>query len=213
VQSSNLSSLTPTLAVYNSSLSQVGSASAPNTFGATISASEGVSSGQGYYIRVIGAGGEAPIGSYGLLVNFGNQAQSPIPPPNTVVAQQPSVGGGAEDDNTPTNPGTIAWADAVGATWSSIGDISTWLEQMVSSSPATSIAAVASDATQATTSIVLGVDFIATQQGVSMTIITVNTTNGSSTTTQATVLPSIGGSTTLGQAIDEVLDQLACEDN
>ncbi len=60
--------------------------SAPNTFGATISVSTSVASGQGYYIKVTAAGGPGPIGGYGLLVNFGSQTQSPIPPPNTVVA-------------------------------------------------------------------------------------------------------------------------------
>ena len=94
VQSSNLSSLAPSLQVYNSSVSLLGQTSAPNTFGATISLSFSVSSGQGYYIKATDAGGPAPIGGYGLLVNFGSSAQSPIPPPNTVVPQQPDGGGG-----------------------------------------------------------------------------------------------------------------------
>ena len=95
VQSSNLSSLSPSLAVYSSSLSLVGQASAPNTLGATISVSTSVVAGQGYYIKVLAAGGPGPIGGYGLLVNFGNQSQSPIPPPNTVVPSQPDQGGGS----------------------------------------------------------------------------------------------------------------------
>jgi hypothetical protein len=95
VQSSNLSSLAPKLQVFNSSLGLVGTASAPNTFGATITVSLcGVSASQQFYFKVLAAGGPGPIGGYGLLVNFGSQSQSPIPPPNTVVAQQPNQGGG-----------------------------------------------------------------------------------------------------------------------
>jgi len=96
VQSSNLSSLSPDLQVYNSSLSLVGQAAAPNSMGATISVTDSsVSTGQGYYIKVLAATGYGGIGGYGLLVNFGSQSQSPIAPPNTVVAEQPDQGGGS----------------------------------------------------------------------------------------------------------------------
>jgi Matrixin len=78
VQSTNLSSLIPSLQIYNSSLSLLGQISAPDTFGATISMSESVASGQGYYVKVTDAGGAAPVGNYGLLLNFGSQTQSPI---------------------------------------------------------------------------------------------------------------------------------------
>ncbi len=93
VQSSNLSSLSPELQVYNSALGLVGQATAKSSLGATISLTTGVQSGQGYYIKVQAAGGPGPIGHYGLLVNFGSQTQSPISPPNTVVAQEPDQGG------------------------------------------------------------------------------------------------------------------------
>ena len=93
VQSSNLSSLAPELQVYNSSLSLVGQASAKSSLGTTISLATGVQSGQGYYIKVLAAGGPGPIGHYGLLVNFGSQTQAPISPPNTAVAQEPDRGG------------------------------------------------------------------------------------------------------------------------
>ncbi len=74
VQSSNLSSLSPKLQVYNSSLGLVGqTAAATGSFGATISVSTGVQCNQGYYIKVLAAGGPGPIGSYGLLVNFGSR--------------------------------------------------------------------------------------------------------------------------------------------
>ena len=94
VQSSNLSSLSPKLQVYNSALSLIGQVSAVNSMGATISVSTSVEAGQGYYFKVLAAGGPGPIGGYGLLVNFGSQSQPPIPPPNTVVSQQPDQGGG-----------------------------------------------------------------------------------------------------------------------
>src|SRR5262249_24927316 len=87
VQSSNLSSLAPKLQVYNSSRSLLGTVSGAFTFGATLSYTvSGVQAGQSYYVKVLAAGGPAPIGGYGLLVNFGSQSQPPIAPPNTVVA-------------------------------------------------------------------------------------------------------------------------------
>ena len=106
VQSSNLSSLSPKFQVYNSSLVSLGSETAADSLGATISWSTSVQAGQGYYIKVLAAGGPGPIGGYGLLVNFGNQSQSPIPPPNTVVAQQPN--------QVPAAP-SVQTANAVGA--------------------------------------------------------------------------------------------------
>ena len=112
VQSSNLSSLAPKFLVYNSSLGLVNQASAINTFGATISTTASVTAGQSYYIKVLAAGGPGPIGAYGLLVNFGSQSQSPIPPPNTVVASQPDQGGGLVNDASPVNGQTnqgITW--------------------------------------------------------------------------------------------------------
>ena len=98
VQSTNLSSLSPSVAVYSSSLVLVGQASAPGSLGATITVSSSVQSGQGYYVKVLAAGGPGPIGGYGLLLNFGNQPQSPIPPPNTVVPQQGNQAGGVTNN-------------------------------------------------------------------------------------------------------------------
>ena len=58
VQSSNLSSLSPKLQVYSSSLSLVGQASATASLGATITVSARVCKpGQGYYFKVLAAGG------------------------------------------------------------------------------------------------------------------------------------------------------------
>jgi hypothetical protein len=95
VQSSNLSSLTPKLQVYSQSLSLIGQATATSYFGATISVTANVQSGEGLYFKVLAASGPGPIGGYGLLVNFGSRSQAPIQPPNTVVAQQPDQDGGA----------------------------------------------------------------------------------------------------------------------
>ena len=95
VQSSNLSSFSPKLMVYTSSLGLVGQAAAVNSMGATVSVTTTVAAGQSYYFKVLSAGGYGPIGGYGLLVNMGSQTQSAIPPPNTVVGQQPDQSGGS----------------------------------------------------------------------------------------------------------------------
>ncbi len=127
VQSSNLSSLSPKLMVYNSSLGLVGQALAANSMGATVSVSTSVSPGQGYYIKVLAAPGYGAIGGYGLLVNAGSQSQSPIPPPNTLVAQQPDQGAGGSITNGITAAGaanlTALPPDAV---YTDIGNLSGW---------------------------------------------------------------------------------------
>ena len=121
VQSSNLSSLSPKLQVFNSSLSSMGVASAPNSMGATITVSLSVQPGQGYYFKVLAAGGPGAIGGYGLLVNFGSQSQPPIPPPNTVVAQQPDKGGGTAATST---------SASTGYSWNTIGTLSGWMDDL-----------------------------------------------------------------------------------
>ncbi len=127
VQSTNLSSLSPKLQLYTSSLSLVGQAGTVNSMAATISVSTSVSANQGYYIKVLAAGGNGPIGSYGLLVNMGSQAQSPIPPPNTVVAQQPDEGSGSLT-NAATIGGSGSGGVAPGAVYTTIGSLSQWAE-------------------------------------------------------------------------------------
>jgi hypothetical protein len=125
VQSSNLSSLSPKLMVYNSSLTLVGQALATNSMGATVSVSTTVAANQGYYVKVLAAPGYGAIGGYGLLVNAGSQSQAPIPPPDTVVLQQPDQGSGGSltnavgDDN---NTGALP-PDAV---FTSIGSLQGW---------------------------------------------------------------------------------------
>ena len=97
-QSSNLSLLSPRLAVYSTSLSLLGQASSTK-YGDTVMVSmSGVQPGQSYYVKTGGTAGGNMVGGYGLELNFGSQsqlAQLPIPPPNTVVLQQPDQGGGS----------------------------------------------------------------------------------------------------------------------
>ncbi|MGP0064471.1 MAG: hypothetical protein ACLQGP_12850, partial [Isosphaeraceae bacterium] len=120
VQTANLSSLAPGLMVYNSSLSLLAETSSTSEAGVTISTTLSVSSGQKYYFKVLagGSGTVGTVGAYGLLVNFGSQAQSPIAPPNTVVAQQPDEGGGTISNARVADAGADL---GIGAT-SSTGD-------------------------------------------------------------------------------------------
>jgi len=100
VQSANLSSLSPGVFVYDSSLHFLGKTLVPDSYGATATFSVvGVVADNGYYIKVVGAdSGPSGQGGYGLLVNFSALSQSPIAPPNTVVTQQPDHGGGGSPD-------------------------------------------------------------------------------------------------------------------
>jgi hypothetical protein len=93
IQSSALSSLNPRVTVFTSSLKPLGMVGSSN-YGDTVSFSiGGVVPGQGYYIRASNNGGSSS-GGFGLELNFGSMPQPPIPPPNTVVPQQPDRGGG-----------------------------------------------------------------------------------------------------------------------
>ena len=102
MQSSNLSSLSPKLLLYSGGLQGIASASAANTFGATVTTTtSGVTPGQRFFIKCLAAnGGATGIGGYGLLVNFATASMSPISPPNTIVASQPDQGGGSSNDST-----------------------------------------------------------------------------------------------------------------
>jgi hypothetical protein len=126
-QSSNLSSFSPKLQVYTSALGLVGQAGVANSLGATVSVSTTVAAGQTYYVKVYAAGGYGPIGSYGLLVNMGSQSQSPIAPPNTLVAQQPNLSGGSLSNSAgltgSDSPGNIPGG---GAAYITIGDLQGW---------------------------------------------------------------------------------------
>jgi len=86
---------------------------------------------------VLAAGGFGAIGGYGLLVNLGSQSQSPIPPPNTVVAQQPDQGGGSESNAIssigPADP--IGGPDGSASPFSlvTIGGLTGWAETYIAS--------------------------------------------------------------------------------
>ena len=110
-QSSNLSILSPSLALYTPAGSSyptgIGLVSSA-AYGATVSYSlPGVQAGQTYLIRASGNAAGDSTGGFGLEVNFGSATQPPIAPPNTVVAQQPNQGGGISDTSmqVPTNTG------------------------------------------------------------------------------------------------------------
>ncbi len=96
MQSTNLSLLSPWLAVYNSAgttlLGQASSMALGDTVTVTIN---NVSAGQVYDIRCEGATtGDSGFGAYGLQVNFGSQTQAPVMAPNTTMAAQADQGGG-----------------------------------------------------------------------------------------------------------------------
>ncbi len=110
VQSKNLSSFAPALYVFNSSLGQVASAVTPTSYGSELSVTVPVSAGQKYYIKVMAAGSYGQVGGYGLELNFGSLSQPPIPPPTTVVAQQPGTGGGSVPN----------------AVWNVVGNLAGW---------------------------------------------------------------------------------------
>ncbi len=126
VQSTNLSSLSPKLMVYNSSLGLVDQALAANSMGATVSVSTSVAANQGYYIKVLAAPGYGSIGSYGLLVNAGSQSQAAIPPPNTYVAQQPDQSGGSITNGVTPTGGANTPPLPPGAVLMTIGNLSGW---------------------------------------------------------------------------------------
>ena len=127
VQSNNLSSLSPKLMLYNSSLGLVGTALAPNSMGATVTVSTAVKAGQGYYVKVLAAPGYGAIGSYGLLINAGPLSQAPIPPPNTVVLQQPD-GGGTGSLTNAVGAGNNTGALPPTAVYTTIGTFGGWAE-------------------------------------------------------------------------------------
>jgi hypothetical protein len=93
--------------------------------GATISLATSVHSGEGYYIKVLASGGPGPIGHYGLLVNFGSQSQSPISPPNTVVAQAPDQSGFTLN-SVPADP-TKGLPGLLQGLLTTIGDLTGWV--------------------------------------------------------------------------------------
>jgi len=219
VQSSNLSSLSPGFLIYSQSLGLLGSKSAPSSLGATISWSTSVTAGQGYYIKVLSGGGPGPIGGYGLLINFGNHTQSPIPPPNTMVPGQP--------DQVPgiSNNVQIAGVDGVTASvpisgpqqgvYAAIGSLSGWVD-MMSTSPSSrgnqnadtsqsgnnlsgSNSSTASSTTTSNTQ----------ASAIASVVVSTSTPSPPQGVTTAVIL---GPSPSVLQAVDDALDQFASHD-
>jgi hypothetical protein len=102
MQSTSLSLLSPSLAIYNSTGTTMLGSQTSSNLGDTVSVTiTGVSAGQVYDILCQGATtGDSGFGAYGLQVNFGSQSQSPIAPPNTTVAQAPDKGGGTLNEGS-----------------------------------------------------------------------------------------------------------------
>ena len=125
MQSSNLSSLSPSLAGLQL-VAEPGRAG----FGAELVRGDDQRHRQqrGDRSRLLhqGPGGHrvGGIGGYGLLVNFGSQTQSPIPPPNTVVPSQPSEAGGTSNDNAPSGG-----SGPLQGILTTIGDLTDWVVQ------------------------------------------------------------------------------------
>jgi hypothetical protein len=137
VQTANLSSFAPGLMVYNSTLSLVSENDSLSEAGDTVSVTLSVTSGQKYYFKVLaaGSGTVGTVGSYGLLLNFGSDSRSPIPPPDTVVPQQPNEGGGVTENAIEadgiTGPDEIGLIGTLeGAVWTTIGDLSGYVAMM-----------------------------------------------------------------------------------
>jgi Matrixin len=146
-QSSDLSMLSPKVEVYNSSLSLIGDAGTAASLGATVTVSTSVGTGQGYYIKVLAAGGAGPIGGYGLLVNFTSHTQSAIAAPNTMVPEQASTTAGeTSNDNAPS--GIPLTDDLLAAIGSLTGLVDEYV--MPGSAAASAVTAVVTDASSTT---------------------------------------------------------------
>jgi hypothetical protein len=98
MQSTNLSSASPRLAIYKYSQVLVAQNALANSYAAT--SFSRVSPRQVYYIRTSAASTLGTFGAHGLLVNTGSLPQSSIAPPNTAVPSQPDKGGGTLNDTT-----------------------------------------------------------------------------------------------------------------
>jgi hypothetical protein len=90
MQSTGLSLLSPSLAVYNAAGTTMLGQQVSTAMGDTVSVTiTGVAPGQVYEIRCMGSTtGAAGFGAYGLEVNLGSQYQPPIPSPAFPVAAQ-----------------------------------------------------------------------------------------------------------------------------
>jgi hypothetical protein len=89
MQSEGLSSLKPSLTIYDASLRGLAGA-AGTTYGDEATIRGSVWPGQVYYIRAMPAvSGAGSAGAYALRIEFNANATSPVKPPNTTVASQP----------------------------------------------------------------------------------------------------------------------------
>ncbi len=98
MQTKNISSVSPWMGVFNADGNYWQVTSEPGVYGGTVSQTiTGAYPGQVWYIwdqpapQTANAPGSA--GSYGIQVNFSNQAQAPIPGSVWEIANQPSQGG------------------------------------------------------------------------------------------------------------------------
>lgn len=117
MQSAGLSSLSPQVSIYDASLNLKGSAYTAG-FGDTATVTiPGVSTGQGFFIRLASTGGAGWTGAFGMQVNFGTQALTPFSPPYTVVPSQSGTmnsfvtmtsGAGEEPDENLIQIGSLA---------------------------------------------------------------------------------------------------------
>ncbi|MGO9922667.1 MAG: matrixin family metalloprotease [Isosphaeraceae bacterium] len=197
-QSSNLSSLAPKLQVYNSSLGLVGQVSA-TTLGATISLTvSSVQSGQQYYFKVLQAGGPGPIGGYGLLVNFGNQYQAPIQPPNTVVPQQPDQGGGVTNNALIQGIGAGTGAGVGAPGLISVGSLQAWAVSFDVASSAAGSSATPSTADQPSSSVTSSATTTAAPGAAAQT----------AATQTAPAAVTLGTTSNIFQAVDAALEIL-----
>ena len=101
VQATGLSSFSPKLTLFGSSLQTLASAEAPTSYGGTVTATiTGVTAGEKYYYRVMRASGGAGtgVGAYALLTNFGSSPMAPMAPPVTTVQSAPDAGGGGRNE-------------------------------------------------------------------------------------------------------------------
>jgi hypothetical protein len=105
VQSTGLSLLAPSVRVYNSSPSQIASATGSGYYGSTLTLNVSVVAGQTYYVRVARANSTAfGTGAYALSLNFGSGSLPVITPPNTQMPNgSPLNGGGGAADRRDAN--------------------------------------------------------------------------------------------------------------
>ncbi len=102
MQAAGMSLLSPAVAVYNSSLQYLGYAGTFNVDSNTVTLKlTGISPGQVYYIQTFGDGyAWNSDGNYALQVNFSPAQLPSIASPVTTTPDQPSQGGGGQDDST-----------------------------------------------------------------------------------------------------------------